>query len=438
MLTTKQLLGMTSQDALAAMLNDINPGLNLNGADVIYGSPQSLGATLTQVSLGMRRQYSPLDFVPYTGAVTFTYNRLNIADFATLAFTDYAPTLPITTLDLLNTLESLYGCTFDPNDFVIDQITTANNGQYVLRTQPTSLRWVGTYTLSFGTAAPLNINGTMPNVPINTSFEFAFEATGGVAPYTWSSQGLPGSLVIDSATGIITGETSVVGNYPATIVAVDSTGTQQQIGIIVHAVKTATYGKLQIAEGYPSATVGVEYYQTVAITGGSGVYSNPRFIGPNLPPGFSLTIDDSALVLSGTPSSTYFGLITVAVDSNDGQTVNQTMQFVVLNPMAIVGSYLPAQVNVPFVDALGITGGSGDYFEPSLTNGSVLPPGIDTLIINNERLEIRGTPTTTGTFTFTVMILTGYGQYLETTLSLTIVAGTPNYSGGVVPKRNTF
>lgn len=436
MLTTKQLLGMTSQDALAAMLNDINPGLNLNGRDVVFGQPEALGATLTQISMAMRRQYSPLDFVPYTGSISFTYNRLDIADFATLAFVDYNPTVPFTTLDLLDELHTLFGCDFDPNDFVIEQITSNNNGQYTLKTQPTSLRWIGTYDLVFGTAAPLLISGTMPNVPLNEDFSYAFTASGGVGPYTWSAQGLPGTFVINQDTGVISGQCSVLGNYPATIVVVDSTGTQQQIGITIHVVRTTTYDKLAIGEAFPSATVGVEYYQTVPITGGSGVYSNPRFIGANIPPGLSLSIVDTDLVLSGTPTATFFGLITPAVDSNDGQTASQVMQFVTLSPMAIVGSYMQAQTNVPFVDALGITGGSGDYFLPYLTDGTELPPGIDTLIINDERLEIRGTPSETGTFPFTVIILTGYGQYLKVTLSLTVVAGTPNYFGDVPVQGN--
>lgn len=425
MLTTKQLLGMSASDAIAAMLNDINPGLNLNGRDVVFGSPQALGATLTQIQMSMRPQYSSLDYVPYTGSVNFTYNRLDISNFAALAFVDYNPDLPVTTQDLLDRMSGLFGCTFDPNDFVLEQITSANNGTYTLKTRPTSLRWVGSYDVVFGASTVLFISGTPPDVIVNKPYSFQFSIVGGKAPYTWSAQGLPSGIAIDQ-TGTLSGQTATLGPNSVTVVAVDSQGTQQQIGITLNVVKpTLINPVLAIDEAYPSATVSVPYSQDIAITGGDGTYSNPVLTQGTMPPGLSLSIVGSNLRLSGTPTATYFGLIGVGCSSGDGQTVNQLMQFVTLQPMQIVGSYTQAESGKPFVDALAITGGSGDYFLPMLTNGSELPPGIDTLIINDERIEIRGTPTTPGTYPFDVIILTGYGQYLTTTLSLTVIAGTP-------------
>src|SRR5581483_8704099 len=50
-------------------------------------------------------------------------------------------------------------------------------------------------------------------------------AAGGAAPYTWSisSGSLPPGLMLNSLTGLISGQPTVAGTYPFTIRVVDST-----------------------------------------------------------------------------------------------------------------------------------------------------------------------------------------------------------------------
>lgn len=424
MLTTKQLLALSPQNAIAAMFNDINPGMFLIGDDVIFGAPQALGPTLTQVQMTMRQKYSAIDAIAYEGSIPFTFNRLNIADFATLAFIDYQPQLPITTLDLLARLQELFGCPFDQEDFVIEPITTSNASNYTLKTQPTSLRWVGTATVRVGNGSAIFINGKPPQVIVKAPYSFTFSATGGQAPYVWSAQGLPDGLSMNSVTGEISGSTLVLGPFNVTIIVIDATGTQQQVGVVLTVVPaTMVNPVLTLGQDYPSATIGVPYQADIPITGGDGHYSNPRLTQGTMPPGLSLSIAGTNLRLSGTPTGPFFGLIGVAVDSGDAQTCVQLMQFITLPPMTINGNWMDIPVNTVFTDFLVIQGGSGDFFEPVLVNGSQLPPGVDTLIINNERLEMRGQPTQVGTFPMTVKILTAYGQSGTFNLSFTVTPG---------------
>lgn len=422
MLTTKQLLAQSPKNAIAAMFNDINPGLFLVGDDVLFGAPQAVGATLTQVQMTLRQPYSAIDAVAYEGSFLFTYNRLNIADFAALAFIDYTPELPITTMDLLAELEQLFGCPFDRFDFVIEPITGTNAANYTLKTQPTSLRWVGTATVNVGNGTVIFIDGTPSDVIVKAPYAFTFWAQGGVGPYVWTAQGLPDGLVMNSVTGEVTGSTLILGPFEVTIGVTDSQGVHQQRGVTLTVVP-ATLLNPELVLGpqeFTSATIGVPYQSTMPIVGGNGVYSNPRLTQGTLPPGLSLSIVGNTLVMSGTPTAAFFGLIAVAVDSGDAQTDVQLMQFVTLPPMTINGNWMNIPVNTVFTDFLVIQGGSGDYYEPLLVNGSVLPPGVDTLIVDNERLEIRGQPTQIGTFPMAVQVLTAYGQSAIFNLSLTV------------------
>jgi hypothetical protein len=436
MLTTKQLLGMTPKDAIAAMLNDINrgnpladppvPKLFLSGKDILVSAPTALTGRLTQVQVQMRPLYSPIDYVPYDGSVTFTYNRMNINTFASLAFVNYNLSLPATTLDVLAHLELLFGFPFDPIDFVVEGIT--NPGQYLLKAQTNSLRWVGNYQIDLRTGNALFVIGDPPNAVLNVAYSFQYVAEGGLSPYTWSATGLPFGLSMDSLTGTISGITSVLGVHNVTVTVLDSQGTQLQVGFNLD-VGTPVVGPVNapitFSETYPSATVGVAYQQDLLISGGDGVYTSPVLTQGTLPAGLALSLvvisNKTYLRLSGTPTATYFGLMAPTVTGGDGQVKAQPQQFVVLTPMSVSGTYVDAPTGIPYVDALALQGGSGDYFLPAFYNVSLLPPGIDTLLVNNGMLEIRGTPTTPGTYTFPVTVQTGYGQSLSVTLGLTVV-----------------
>lgn len=53
-------------------------------------------------------------------------------------------------------------------------------------------------------------------------FSASLEASGGAPPYTWSANGLPDGLVIDPATGEISGSPRVAGTFPFTVRIADS------------------------------------------------------------------------------------------------------------------------------------------------------------------------------------------------------------------------
>jgi hypothetical protein len=77
--------------------------------------------------------------------------------------------------------------------------------------------------------APLQITtDSLPNGTKGVAYSLGINYTGGTAPYTWNATGLPGGLVIDGVTGVISGEPTQAGQSTVTITLQDATGAQVQ------------------------------------------------------------------------------------------------------------------------------------------------------------------------------------------------------------------
>jgi hypothetical protein len=77
--------------------------------------------------------------------------------------------------------------------------------------------------------APLQITtDSLPNGTKGVAYSLGINYTGGTAPYTWNATGLPDGLVIDGATGVISGVPTQAGQSTVTITLQDATGAQVQ------------------------------------------------------------------------------------------------------------------------------------------------------------------------------------------------------------------
>ncbi|HET6961514.1 MAG TPA: Ig domain-containing protein, partial [Terriglobia bacterium] len=83
-------------------------------------------------------------------------------------------------------------------------------------------------TIQNPTVPPVSITTTsLPNAKRNKSYSSTIQATGGVAPYSWSivSGNLPPGLTLSSSTGAISGKATATGLYSFTVRAGDSQAT---------------------------------------------------------------------------------------------------------------------------------------------------------------------------------------------------------------------
>ncbi len=75
------------------------------------------------------------------------------------------------------------------------------------------------------TVSQIAVSGTAPGGTVNQNYSATFTASNGNGNYTWSAQGLPAGLSINSSTGVISGTPTESENPTVTVTASDGTNT---------------------------------------------------------------------------------------------------------------------------------------------------------------------------------------------------------------------
>jgi large repetitive protein len=257
----------------------------------------------------------------------------------------------------------------------------------------------------------------LPNATLNTAYSQTLTASGGTAPYQWSvGQGLPPGLSLGAGTGTISGVPTTSGNYTFTIQVADSAKDSATENFSL----TVSGPTLTITTISPlfNGTVGTAYNQVFAASGGTPPYQWSVASGGT----DGLTLNASSGALQGTPQSAGTFNFVVKVSDSAGVSTTQTFALTVNAPsLTIVTSgTLPAgAVGVSYSQKLPltVTGGTGPYVW-TLTSGSI--PGLTFDPVN---VALNGTPTTGGTFNFTVQAADSTGLTATKSLSLVIAPG---------------
>jgi hypothetical protein len=248
---------------------------------------------------------------------------------------------------------------------------------------------------------------TLPAGTVGTAYSATLTSTGGTGTITWTktSGNLPAGLNLSGA-GAITGTPTTAGNSTFTVQAMDSgTGSLQQSASQTLSI-TINPAKLAITTTtLPAGTVGASYSQNLQASGGTAPFTWTLASG-TLPAGLSWNNG----TISGTPTATGTSTFTVQVaDSGTPQqtaTQQLTLTINAAPPLTIQTTTLPAAtVGVSYSGVIGVSGGVTPY-TPSFPSGS-LPPGLNISSCNgncNGAFQITGTPTTAGTFNFTLMV----------------------------------
>ena len=231
----------------------------------------------------------------------------------------------------------------------------------------------------------------------------------GAKTFSVSSGFLPTGLSLNATTGVISGTPSASGTYPFDITATDTVGgidTQPYIVIINTPVVLSP-------STLPDWTKSQPFSQTLTATNGTGAKTFSVSSGA-LPTG--LTLNTTTGVISGTPSATgTFNFDITATDTVGG--IATVSYAVVINPeVVITSSPLPNwTLGFPFSQFVTTTGGTGSVIF-STTSGT-LPPG---MTLNPGNGSVTGTPTTAGTYTFTIVATDSVGYVTQQNQTIVI------------------
>jgi uncharacterized membrane protein len=294
---------------------------------------------------------------------------------------------------------------------------------------------VGTFTIVIAPAALVIITTSLPGGTVGTSYTATLTATGGTLPYTWSvaSGGLPAGLSISSA-GVISGTPAAAGTFSVTLQVTDSEAVKATVTKAYSiTVAAATVAPPSITTQAPLAggEAGVAYTQAFAATGGTPPYTW-SVSGGTAPTG--LTLNASTGSLTGTPTAAGSFTFTLQVADSAARTATGSFTITVAAAVKIITP--PPMVNgttgTAYTQQYLASGGLTPYTW-NVASGSI-PSGLS---LSAATGLLSGTPTTAGTYTFTIGVTDQYGGKDSASFTILVVGvlsitTQPPLPGGVV------
>jgi large repetitive protein len=295
-------------------------------------------------------------------------------------------------------------------------------GSVTVRVVSLGISASGAYTYNPG---PTLLFPAPPGGEVNVAYSDQLTVTGGTSPYAWSvsSGTLPPGLTLGATTGLLSGTPTTAGSYTFTVKVTDHSGLSdtESVSMTVIAGPSLTF------PAPPPGWTHTVYGDTLTESGGTAPFAWSVSSG-SLPAGISLSADGT---LSGTPTATGTFSFTVEVtDANSQSATEATSVSVSAGVSATFPAPPGADVGVAYTDTLTAAGGTTPYTWS--VNAGSLPPGITLTSAG----VLAGTPTTAGSYTFTVNVIDANNGIATTSITLvvapTLALSFPAPPGAVV------
>lgn len=256
---------------------------------------------------------------------------------------------------------------------------------------------------------------------VGEAYVFKFESEGGTYPHTWSIEEggavLPPELYL-STTGNMTGTPTTAGVYSFTVVLTDSDNDPRSVTenftLTILAADDVVITTSALAPGYVDQAYGPAL---LSATGGTTTSYTWDIAGGGLPPGIIL----QSGVISGTPTLDGTYDFTVGVTDSDTPSHYATKDLsMVVYPAASLTvtttSLADAVANEAYAQTLAASGGVVPYTWDLEAQSSPLPDGF----YLSGSGHLTGTPTTAGSYSFSVEVVDSDVVPSSATASLTL------------------
>ena len=211
------------------------------------------------------------------------------------------------------------------------------------------------------------ITTALPTAIVGVLYKAVLQAAGGFKPYLWSVEpSMPAGLILDPASGEITGTPQVAKTSVYTFTVTDQLPTSASVQIDLEVGPPSV--AIETSE-LPSTTVGGIFHVTLQASGGTPPYR--WLVQGNLPQGLSL--DSSAGLVAGTPQVAGTTGSKVTVMDSLSTKASRMLNFTVEPAPSISTRVLPGPMQgQPYSGAVEATGG----LRPFSWSAGGLPNGI--------------------------------------------------------------
>ncbi len=262
------------------------------------------------------------------------------------------------------------------------------------------ITWITGNTMTV--TKPANIT-TVAGTAVTSPTPKATDSNTGITTFTWTATPLPPGVIIDAATGVMSGTpTTVKTATTITLKATDSTGASGSNTF------TWTISNTTVAVAKPANITTVK---GVAVTSPTptATDSNPllttfTWSATSLPPG--ITINATTGVMSGTPTTAKTATtITLKATDSNGASATNTFTWTISNTTVTV-ALIPTQSTVHGAVAASVQPTAADS-NPAITSFTWTASGLPTgLVINSASGAITGTVSATAVVKAYTVIVT--------------------------------
>lgn len=417
-----------SLTGFSVVLGTLPPGLTINGAGLISGTPTTAGAyhitvrcTLGNTSV-WRSYYIPVNAAgsvsgtPRGAEQTFAYDHVFAVSggVAPYSFSVTAGSLPggIILDGASGALHGETGASASGTSFTITALDS------------TGRSYTGTFSIGV-VSAILPSSSSAPDgaagVLYSTNVLGLTGGTNDAKTFRQLDGALPPGVTLNASTGAFSGTPLFGGYFGGNFIATDTRGGLAFFdGASVYIYDTLTITKKSL----PNAVQGNSAYSQFINTNGGAPTTSFAVTSGTIPAG--MTFNTTTGQLTGPASTTGLSSFTITATDGFGRTASQAYVMRVSAGIAIDQTILPAaDLNVGYSTAFSVNGGTttGTW---TVTSGS-LPPGL-TLSLN----QLGGTPNTSGTFTFNIGYLSAASGFtddrqftINVSTSITIPTASP-------------